>query len=443
VDFQPWQEEVFSDFNVSRWMPRTLFEARHEAGAAEAVVPLGAAEQDRCCLPVDLALTFTPGGRMEPGRLAEALGRSLAHFPPAAGRFVRRAVQPEGCPERELRFCILCNNAGAAFRAMSADGKLPPTVGLLAPKLFDRALATEPTAAGGPGGPLLRTQLLDFEDGQLLTLSLARGLADVVGLGIFLQCWARLYRGEDAGGSPALDRVALELLQTWPQPRLESNFVSLHHPEPPEHEAVVRGSLVTSVLFGSEELLSMVESISQRCRKKLLIYDSETLSSAEVLFATVVESLRVPLVGCLTLDLRETYGFPTLFGHARALIDLELPREIIRIASALRKLPQIAESRDFWSWKATQPRHSLEGRLVLDSWLSGLDLHAMRFGDAAPVGVNLSTTFWQECVANPAACGSGHVLLLPHAEGILMQGLLPRQAAIRLSTGRSFSTWQP
>lgn len=441
VNLKPWKDGVFSDFSIGRWKPKAA-----RAGAFEALVPLSDAEQDRCTSPVDLAFTFLRAGRLEPAGLVEALARALARFLPVAGRFVRRDIQPEGYPGKALRLCILCNNAGVAFRATSADGKLPPTVGLLPPKLFDRALATEPTQAGGFGGPLLRVQLVDFEDGQLLALSFVKGLADAVGLGHFLQCWAALYRGEEVARTPypVLDRVALELLHTWPQPRLQSSFVRIHHPEQVDPGVAVRGELVLSVLFRSEELQSMVQSTSEHCRKKFLIYDSETLSEAEVVLATVAEAMHSSsLAACMPFDYRETYGFERLFGHAHALIDLKLPRDLFNTASALRKLPKIAESRDFWSWKVAQPQHSLEGRLVLDSWLQGIRLEELRFGEALPVGANLSSAFWQESVADPAGCGSCQALLLPHAEGVLLQALLPRQAVNRLSAGRIFATWQP
>jgi len=192
-----------------------------------------------------------------------------------------------------------------------------------------------------------------------------------------------------------------------------------------------------------------------------LIYDSETLSPAEVAFAVVVESLGKAVSASVWLDYRVTFGYDRLFGHVRGVADVDLPADHVHAASVIRKKLQIArENPDFWSWKAQQCKASPvepSAEIVFSSWLEAADLTKVDFHSPAS-GSGLGCSFWQWWTYNPearrraggggAVGGNGKgcpslVVLLPHEDGVQVQALLSQGAAAKLCAKHKCLVYYP
>eukprot|EP00931_Biecheleriopsis_adriatica_P101558 TRINITY_DN76673_c0_g1_i1.p1 TRINITY_DN76673_c0_g1~~TRINITY_DN76673_c0_g1_i1.p1 ORF type:complete len:477 (-),score=82.96 TRINITY_DN76673_c0_g1_i1:6-1436(-) len=437
-------------------------------GQDAAVVPLSLVEQGDCEASLDLAFFWRR--HVDPAAMKESLAKVLAIFPCCAGRYVQRDVDVEpstGVLVRERRMCILCNNAGVGFSHRRFQCKHPPIVGPIS-GLFDRAIGTVPKAGGG-GQPLLRAALLDYEDGQVLALSFSHGLSDVAGIGFLLQSWSRLFLGEDPGPLSDDARVVLEGAVNNGFPSLEADYVKLYRRELGNralaHKAAAAAAErpgVASVLLSRRQLQSLAESYSKTLRKRHLIFDSDTLDDAEVAFAEVLEAVGQAVSASVWLDYRDAFGYERLFGHIRGIADVELPADFLEAVALMRKSLQVPrKSCDFWSWRAKQQQVSPAeptAEIIFSSWLQAADLRVCGFGDIEPLGAGLGESFWQRWVANPevryragaggTVGGNGQgctslVVVLPHAEGVQIQALLPARAVIHLCAKYNCPVYYP
>ncbi|CAE7696850.1 Pip5kl1 [Symbiodinium sp. CCMP2592] len=432
------------------------------------LVPLSMSEQSDSDATLDIAFSWEH--TVDAEALMNSLAKALSHFPCCTGRFVRRQVFVEpaaGVKVKQPRLCILCNNAGVSFSHSRYDGKRPSVLGPIT-GLFDRAVGTL-AKADAKGGPLLRVKLLECEDGQILALSFSQGLADVEGIGFFLQAWCHTFRGEEPGPSSLDARVVLEGAVNNGFPKLDSSFTYLHRRELATRAATAKAAAaaaaerlgVTTFLLDWDELRMLADDFSQKLRGRRLIYDSETLSHAEVAFALVVESLGKAVSASVWLDYRVTFGFDRLFGHVRGIADVDLPADHVQAAAVIRKKLQIAkDSPDFWCWKAQQCKTcpvEPSAEIIFSSWLEAADLRKVNFGGLT-TGSGLGSGFWQWWTSNPearrraggggAVGGNGKgcpslVVLLPHADGVQVQALLSQAAASKLCAKHNCLVYYP
>eukprot|EP00439_Symbiodinium_sp_Y106_P039109 s3229_g4.t1 len=210
------------------------------------LVPLSMSEQSDSDATLDIAFSWEHMVDAEAlmNSLAKALSKlCVTQHSLDSGDTLKRVtgyakfVEPAaGVKVKQPRLCILCNNAGVSFSHSRYDGKRPSDLTSGSPLeaefdisehrlfrlvrqsirpqvlgpitgLFDRAVGTL-AKADAKGGPLLRVKLLECEDtaqqrqqklhkaaipnwddGQILALSFSQGLADVEGIGFFLQAW--------------------------------------------------------------------------------------------------------------------------------------------------------------------------------------------------------------------------------------------------------------
>mmetsp|Transcript_16022 Transcript_16022/g.36202 ORF Transcript_16022/g.36202 Transcript_16022/m.36202 type:complete len:92 (+) Transcript_16022:2-277(+) len=89
-----------------------------------------------------------------------------------------------------------------------------------------------------------------------------------------------------------------------------------------------------------------------------------------------------------------------------------------------------------------QPKQPIPAALLLSSWMGDVMLEELTFGAGPPRGVVLGGASWQGW-ADAFAPSGGFAVLLPHAEGIQVQAMLPRPAAKRLSGRYKCSVWHP
>lgn len=440
----------------------------HSVEEQPALVPLARAEQGDYDAALDLAYFWAE--HVDPERLCNSLSEALALYPCCAGRFVQREVLVEpssGVTVKEARICILCNNAGVGFSSKCCDGNRPPVMGPLV-GLFDRAVGVSANAqAAGP--PLLRVKLLDYEDGQILALSFAQGLADAAGIGMFLQAWSKIHHGQNPGFPSDDSRIILEGAINNGFPFLESEYSLLYRKQLSTQTlardaaaAALQRPGVASFLLTWSDCEALSERFSQTLRGRRLIYDSEPLEPDEVAFAVVLESVGAALCASVWVDYRQLFGYDRLLGSARGVADVNLPADFLAAVALLRRQLRVAKQKsDFWSWKAQQGKvNPVEpsAEMIFSSWLEAADLNRCGFSGATPLGAGLGCSFWQRWVANPGsrrrAGGGGTiggngkgcpalVVLLPHADGIHVQALLPPAAIGRLCATRSCSVYYP
>jgi len=413
---------------------------------------------------VDLAYFWDD--KIQPKSLADALSKALVLFPCLAGRYVQQEVFVEpssGVQVKEVRHCVLCNNAGAAFRYRCNDGKRPSVIGPLL-GIFDQAVGT--MGKGSGNGPLLRVRLSEYEDGQILAVSVSQGVADVFSIGLFLEDWSRFYQGEEPA-VPADDRRTIfEGAINNGFPLLESDYTHLYRSELTfknlAHKAVVAAAErpgVCSFLLDWKELASLSASFSKNLQSRRLIFDSEPLEPDEVGFAVAVEGIQSAVCASFWLNMRHDFGFDRLLGHARGVADADLPADYLAAVAELRKRMRTARKRDFWSWKAQQARTNPvdpSAEIIFCSWLQDADLKRCGFSSAQ--GAGLGASFWQRWTSNPkvrsmaggggAVGGNGNgcpslVVVLPHADGVQVQALLPPAAGIRLCSKRKCLVFYP
>ncbi|CAJ1440831.1 unnamed protein product [Effrenium voratum] len=472
---QPVAQEKLPPEPTKPPLPSLVQAAQH---GQDVVVPLSLVEQRDADATLDIAFSWEQ--RVDAAELRASLEKALSHFPCCAGRFVKRVVFVEpaaGVTLKQPRLCILCNNAGISFNHCPYDGKRPSVLGPLT-GLFDRAVGTA-NKADGSDAPLLRAgwlrmretdvKLLDCQDGQILAISFSHGLADLEGMGLFLQAWSRFHRGEDPGPASHDARVVLEGALNNGFPKLDPAFTYLHRRELATRAATARAAAaaaaerlgVTTFLLNWQELHSLTEDFSRNLRGRRLIFDSETLSNAEVAFAVVVESLGRAVSASVWLDYRATFGYDRLFGHVRGTVDVDLPADHKHAAAVIRKKLQIArENPDFWCWKAQQMKScpvEPSAEIILSSWLEAADLKKVSFG-SAPAGAGIGCSLWQWWAHNPEArrrAGGGGaigadgrgcpslVVLLPHGDGVQVQALLPPGAAAKLCAKHKCLVYYP
>jgi hypothetical protein len=157
-----------------------------------------------------LEFVFAYGGRVDAGRLAESLRRTLALFPAAGSRLVRLEDDSYGLEPGE---------EGCAFEAGTS------AVGFA--DAADRHAFVDPVETV-PGQPLARIRLTQTADGSVLGVGLSHAIVDGFSYFYFLSAWSRVFHGRDVP-PPWLDRG---LLQPGEPPRVPADPSGPVQPEP-------------------------------------------------------------------------------------------------------------------------------------------------------------------------------------------------------------------
>eukprot|EP00927_Polykrikos_kofoidii_P043872 TRINITY_DN37978_c0_g1_i1.p1 TRINITY_DN37978_c0_g1~~TRINITY_DN37978_c0_g1_i1.p1 ORF type:complete len:529 (+),score=105.69 TRINITY_DN37978_c0_g1_i1:183-1769(+) len=417
--------------------------------------------------PLEICLAL--GMKCDLAELAESLSCALVFFPSCVGRLAVREVRVADIGQGPVvgrRLGILCNNAGIPLSTRELAVPMPSLVGPMPSWCFDRAAGGRPGPAGAPGTkPLLKVRVLNFVDGrQMISLSFVRALADVGGVAVLLKTWAAIHRGEET--PPSLcrtTRTGLESSVGSIQPRLHADFALLHRGDDAKAVPPVAEPTVVSLLLPTDRIEALVDEMTQTCRKRRLIFNSDTLTWEEVAIASVVDTLRASLPMSMIVDYREVFavefGAGGHFGTASYPVEFDLPASSPEAAATLRKRLRVTTSRDFWAWKLGQARRPESSRLYVESWLRSLDLRALSFGrgcDVGPcdgsgtdsgiasaLGVGLSGSFWRDWAMQRAPNGAGCVVLLPHVQGLQVAALLPRTSATKFEERHGCESWHP
>jgi len=428
-----------------RWppLPHLVPAADH---AEDVTLPLTPDEQLWRGRLLELALILK--GEVDVPSLTSSLARALTFYPPAAGRFVLLPVDNgiRGVHGNEIS--LLCNNAGASFSASATTERAPYFAGPLHERFFDSAVGTEPDPKKFKrkdepivGGPLMCARVTQFSDATVLAVSFVFGLTDVVGMGLFLQTWARLHRGETPGETPTMGRAELDG-QTFhcENPPLGGfEFAALHRTGPTAAQGGAgmrqpsrfNGEVVACRVFLPEDLEELLAEVTERMRKRRIIYTTDTISAADLAFSMTVEALGGSVAASMLVDYRAALDIPHHFGVASALVDLELDQgsDVAGWIKMQTKTCLGPKSRNFWVWKLTRNRCSVEPDLIVSSWVEGLPLDKLSFAVVEDsVRVMSGSSFWRE--EQKRGC---FAIMLPHASGgIEVQAMLPRASLSKL-----------
>jgi len=127
---------------------------------------------------------------------------------------------------------------------------------------------------------------------------------------------------------------------------------------------------LASFFVSAEEIEKDIETLSDACRKKRLIFDSETLSPDEVLFSLLCTFFVGTVAASMYMDLRACFCMESLFGFGAGLVDLDLSTNRVEAAGSLRRLAKPALQRDFWAWKRWQPLEGPSANVLFSSsWI--------------------------------------------------------------------------
>lgn len=401
------------------------------------LVPLGIDEQSYAFLPTDFALVFKQ--KAEPERMAEALEQALALFPPCAGRFVeqelvatqsRTPVLSNAAASR-LCICILCNNAGAGWNALEFDQAVPSSLGPMGNTFFDFATDTAPGADGKLGGPLFRAKLSSFIDGQILGLSFAQGLSDCRGISIFLRTWSSLYRGEDPGPPPMLDRLHLDDLFRRVEPgRVKPDFALLNKSRC-EIPRLAPEKNVVAFSCTADEVQAMIQDIHNERKSRHLSLDraGKNLEAFDVGCGAILHGFGESVPVNMWVNYRTDFEVPQHFGNARGEIAFDTPPGYEDASEMVRRREFSAHRVEFWGWQRTQgTKTKTHGvtlfPLVMDLALEDVCFHA---GDFPCFGLPLC--LWEEQMKSP-----GYIAVLPEPSGgCHVEALVPRAAAAEVA----------
>ena len=125
---------------------------------------------------VSLALCYTV--KADITQLCSAFGKVLQSYEALAGCIVKT----------EVGLVIRCNNAGVPLSHDTTRVGNTPGFGRPIPEdLFDIATSCFPTKEQPVGDVVLRICVTDFDDGQVIRLSLNHGITDATGMGCFLK----------------------------------------------------------------------------------------------------------------------------------------------------------------------------------------------------------------------------------------------------------------
>lgn len=410
-------------------MSRLVMKAREASGE---IVPLAGHEKMLgMYFNVNFALLY-PGSKASPSALAEAFNVVLDSFQVLAGRLVLR----------EGGLAILCNNEGVpliheecARPAPSFDEPIPCEV-------FDMVSDSVPNGEG-PGGAPIRVKVSDFEDAQVIAISINHGLCDAGGLGRFLAAWAEAYSGGSGARTVSNDRVGTApatpemggapLSPPEEIPRSHAWRTLRHLPE--QCPALERAPLASPVVMSVRKSADECKALKARCLEAAGL-EGSSVSTNDALCAELAASLgldadRVPI--SLLMDYRTCLGAEAVFGNLWTSLELCIRNSLAGAVDIREGLP-IAQSAEFVKWLAGQGANpAWPGKLMMNTWTKALQLSELAFAGPA-ADVMLGAPMLEQRLAMMAPAGVSYVIGLPQSDGgVKLVGVLPAAASERLT----------
>lgn len=419
-------------------MTSLLMQAR--GGASGEVVPLAVSERLLAqYFNVTFAFLFR-GAKAGPADLADAFAKVLDSFQVLAGRLV---LSDDGT------LAIACNNQGVPLLHEEQAGPAPSFGSPIGAEHFDIVRDSVPTADGAADAPM-RVKVTDFDDGQVLAISINHGLCDARGLGAFMVAWAEAYRS----GSLSKRAVSNDRVGSFPPaPAMGAPPLSPPEEVPPEHPwrslrhlpeqapSVKRAPMASPVLLSHVKTAAQCAALKEQCKaaaggggaaQRLSTNDAVC---AELVAALGMEGEQVPI--SMLLDFRPLVGAETCLGNMWTSLEF-LVTNSLSAAADIRAAMPVAQSAEFVRWQVGQGANaSWPAVLLMNSWAKAFDLSSLGFASEA-ADMMAGAPFLQQRAAMMAPVGISYCIALPQSDGGLkVVGVVPDAAAQRLHAAGS------
>lgn len=382
---------------------------------------------------IEFALLFTTKAAV--ADLASALSKILSSFEVLSGRLITSTTR-DGAYCRAIR----CDNSGIPLTHQVLKGPAPDFSSLLPADLFD--LVDARALLDNPETPLMCIKVSDFDEAQVLAVSLSHSVCDANGIGKMLTAWSLAFHGELSEAKIDNDRLAaVPKAPLFGQPPLES----VHRDQVPDNWRLVRHLPEACPTMSSDPMVSPVH-VSWRssladCKalKAKHAQDDIQLSTNDCLSAELVHALGttydVPVFPVnMIMDGRGALGSPSLFGNLWFSVEIGVPTGEMKGAVAIRQTLPIARSREFIEWNMGQGHNmSWSSKLSINSWVRAFRLCDIKFGGEA-VDVMLGEPMMSFRAATMTTRGGSYCITLPQADGIKVVAILPGAAASALQS---------
>ena len=383
---------------------------------------------------VTFALLFR-GTKASPSALAAAFAKVLNSYQVLSGRLTLQ----------DGALSIVCNNEGVPLTHDVQAGAAPPFDAPIPAALFDMAVDSVPTGEDTGDAPM-RVKVTDFDDAQVMAISLNHGLCDANGIGAFMAAWAEAFSGGEGRRSVNNDRVGM----APPSPALGSPPLTPPEDVPADHPwrkvrhlpeqcpSLERVPLASPVLFSATKSAEECASLKARC-VEAAAGEVSFVSTNDALCAELAASLgldgeHVPFG--LLVDFRSAIGAEAVFGNMWTTVEV-LARNSLAGAADVRQSLPVAQSPEFIRWNAGQGANmAWPGKLLLNTWTKAFKLADLAFA-CAPSDVMLGAPMLEQRMAMMAPAGVCYVIMLPQSDGgVKILGVMPAAAVEKLTVTR-------
>merc|ERR1712070_482470 len=404
-------------------------------------IPLDTMSSGLARTKVDFALRYHVAADVS--QLSAAFAKILPSFQALAGRIVKT----------ETALVIRCNNAGVPLSHETRAGAAPAFDQPVPEDMFDLAAGCFPTDTQPMGEAPLRIRVTDFDNGQVIAISLNHGVCDASGIGLFMGAWAEAFQGGDGIRDISNDRVGSEVpMPGYGQPPLTSSegipevWKELRHPPETAPKMPPKAPLEAPQFVAAARSANCLAKMKEQCKQLWGEAEGQEppamLSSNDVISAHLVESMGIecesfPL--SMIMEYRGLVGAPTLFGNVWMPLELAVKNNMAA-GGDIRKLLPDARSKEFVTWSLGQGHNiSWPAKLFLNSWVKALKLSQLGFAGPAE-DIMLGLPMLKER-AMMAQMGIAYCITLPQVDGVKVVGVLPEVAAVHLAAsegGASF-----
>ncbi|EOD04956.1 hypothetical protein EMIHUDRAFT_220389 [Emiliania huxleyi CCMP1516] len=394
----------------------TLVRAEKPSEPAEVVLDASAAGFN--ATSVEFALLFSELASVRD--LCDSLAGVLHQYGTVGGRMVKRGTST----------VVLCNNAGVPLTHESRQGPPPSLAHPVDEEYFDLVRDWVPTAEVAADAPT-RIKVTDFDQGQLIAISVSHGIVDARSLGVFLRAWSAAYRGDTTDEPVSFDASVLPAAPAGfgAAPVVASDGIpdawrAHHRPFKMPH-----GTAFAPAVTTYHRSRTALAALAAR-------FDPEggsPLSANDALCGEVAEAVGATSVA-LMVDYRQAVGAGDLFGVAISTQDVvaEAPSGV---PAALRRAVPLWRARDFVDWKIGQGSGGC-AEVFFNSWVRAFALPETRF--AAPVQtIMLGRSMCAARMRAFAPMGVPYVLMLPHNDGVTVVVMGPEDVGGRIEGASS------
>lgn len=349
---------------------------------------------------------------------------------------------------------VQCSNTGVPLTYEARRGNAPSFAEPIPAALFDIAANARPT--DGPGDAPLRLRVTDFEDSQVIAVSLNHALCDAVGIGRFMSAWSEAYHGGPGVRDVSFDRSAIPPMPFPPgTPPLSATegvpeeYRRLHY-LPEDYPEMPAGPLESPVFVTAVRDPPTIADLKQACARQWEDAEGRPLeghlSTNDVLCAELIDCCGIPgekFALSMIMEYRSLVGAETAFGNMWTGLEF-VTKNSLAAAGDIRSALPGGMSKEWVEWHMGQGMAlTWPGKLFMNSWTKALVLSEMSL--AGPVqDVMLGLPMLQERATGMAPRGLSYCINLPQSNGgVKMVAIMAKAAGERLGAAQGGATMVP